>query len=450
MTTLARSRWPWGRHPFEDDPTLPFRNQRLRNAVFFTTHVADWIENVWSLRDSVQGAGMLDEAQTLDQLLGRLVRLEDALGPKWEFLWTLYCWPVKWQRHIQTIRRRWARRLRRFRWLVTRVRLARARVRVGGEPALMSEAPDLCRLLDHLENVCRDGENQWKARCPVCGSWLAVGWRDTPLIHCFGSCRPTTDELGNPVKVGDLVLATLGLGWGQIWGNAGSATATYDAPCAHQGRVARPAHALPSNATIEGAASRLRSDPARLRWLRTQRGLNRATLEALNIGWDGAAFTVPAFLGSTLLQYYRCVPGGKVTATRGVPRPLYVPAGGLRSGRLVVVCEGEWDAMVAWQADLNAVGRPGAGGRWRDEWTRCLSGRDIALTYDCDAAGRRAAQADEEALIAGGSRSVRRVDLLLGEGEGEDVTDWFVTYQRTRDRLVRLILSTTQRRPRDR
>src|SRR4051812_18160564 len=122
-----------------------------------------------------------------------------------------------------------------------------------------AERCDIDRLLDVVDEVCRDGENQWKALCPVCRGWIAVGWRNKPLIFCFGSCTPTTDQDGRPDSVADQVLRAVGLRMYQVYGNDGSAAWTYATPCARNSVITRPARRLPTAESIARWASRLRS-----------------------------------------------------------------------------------------------------------------------------------------------------------------------------------------------
>jgi DNA primase len=107
-----------------------------------------------------------------------------------------------------------------------------------------------------------------------------------------------------------------------------------------------------------------------------------------------------------------------------------------------VVCEGEFDAAVAWQYGFPAIGRPG-GKRWTAEWSELLRDRHVALIYDCDDAGRRYGTQDSAAL-ADVAASIRVVDL--GLADGDDITDFFLKYQRTAAELRARIRSA--RKPR--
>ena len=223
--------------------------------------------------------------------------------------------------------------------------------------------------------VCDGARNGGRARCPVCSGRLAVGWHEKPLIYCFGSCEPTTDKLGNAVTVGDLVLASLGLRWGRVWGNDGSARR----PTA---RRAPTAQHPPAPLTHFPASVRLRVGPHVYSLIHRNFDGSGSTADrvvdscrASVLGWDGEAFAVPAWVDGRLAQFYgydleESWSQRKATSDRSTSRLVRSAP-----GQLILVCEGEFDAMVAWQAGLNAVGRPGASGRWRDEWTNLVAER---------------------------------------------------------------------------
>ncbi len=68
----------------------------------------------------------------------------------------------------------------------------------------------------------------------------------------------------------------------------------------------------------------------------------------------------------------------------------------------------------------------------------------MAISYDCQAVSRDGSQAAAESL-RGVANTIKVVDL--GLGEKEDLTDWFVTYRRSRADLWALIEHTNRWTP---
>lgn len=204
----------------------------------------------------------------------------------------------------------------------------------------------------------------------------------------------------------------------------------------------------PAEEKTESWRDELREDRERMSWLRRHRGLSGHVIRRCLIGWDPKrnAYTLPVFdevttptvetrIVSSVLWWD---PERKIRALRGHQRDLYDPAGVLSLGGGVLLCEGEADALSGLSHELPAVGVPGVNG-WRDEWADRFDGRLVAISFDCDEAGRDGAERVARAL-AGHAREVRVVDLRLDDGE--DLTDWFVKYRRTADDLKKLIRRT--------
>lgn len=194
---------------------------------------------------------------------------------------------------------------------------------------------------------------------------------------------------------------------------------------------------LPTPAEIEKWGERLCGDKAKLAYLRDKRGLNFDTAIRYRIGHDGTAYTLPVYDGGEIVNLRRYVPGQKPLSVRGrIAKRLYpnVP-----HGSWLMLCEGEWDTLLARQHGLPALTNTAGVGCWDDKWNIHLRGRDVAITFDCDKAGRESAvrRAGE---VVGVARTVKVVNLRLGHKE--DLTDWFVKYQRTAADLRQLIKDT--------
>jgi P4 family phage/plasmid primase-like protien len=227
------------------------------------------------------------------------------------------------------------------------------------------------------------------------------------------------------------------------------------------------AAAAPTPPTAERVAqwhAVLLADDERRTWLRDERGLKRATLVAAQIGWNRGRYTIPVLDAEGQLVNVRrydpnAEPGKKMRNTTGCGSPpRWFPLPALLDAdpsALVVVCEGEWDALLAQQrfdaegiAAVAVTGTGGAGSPPAE--VEPFRDRSVAVVYDCDDAGRNGARKLAERLL-GVAKCVRVVDLGLGD-DGQDVTDWFANEEdsaneRSAAELVALIDSTAEYEP---
>lgn len=125
-------------------------------------------------------------------------------------------------------------------------------------------------------------------------------------------------------------------------------------------------------------------------------------------------------------------PEAKYMALKGSAGKALFGAGGLAGREVLLLCEGEFDAMLAWQelhdlVDVVALGgatkgNHGLPGRWR---LRLLHYRAILAAYDADGAGQAGA-----AKIAAHSRRVVPVTVPSGGDltgfwrDGGDLRGW--------------------------
>lgn len=135
----------------------------------------------------------------------------------------------------------------------------------------------------------------------------------------------------------------------------------------------------------------------------------------------------------------------------GEPPRLWPPAppDGLPASPIWLV-EGEPDCLCALSHGLNAITATGGAGTWREEWSERCRGAEVILAYDADHKGRHGADKVAAALVEVAS-SVRVLEwpaFMLENGElpdnhGQDLTDWFMTHDRSREELERLAQETT-------
>lgn len=205
--------------------------------------------------------------------------------------------------------------------------------------------------------------------------------------------------------------------------------------------------------------------PEVYQYLREDRGLTLETIKKFRLGWANGGlsthlikegFSVEQIAqtglinpdGTDALRSRIAIPYlemGSVSLIRGrawgTSRAKYLqPAGmtvglfnqgAVRNATKVLVCEGEFDTMIADQLGFNAVGVPGVSS-WKPAWTEALdTAKRVYVVFDNDKAGRDGAQKTAGAI----GDKARIVDLpasLPGE-PGIDINRWYVHYGKTKE-----------------
>jgi DNA primase len=300
--------------------------------------------------------------------------------------------------------------------------------------------PGVLALLPHFHGVEHVGNGRWMVLCPVHGDRhrpnlsVDVQRRFGPAATLFMHCKRCGAN-------GDDVLDALGLAeWRQAIYHRNN-----DAVLQRRLTHAAP---LPTNEELDRWSEALWADAARLRYLAEERGLSERVIRRYRLGWneEQSRYMLPvAGDDGKLANVRRYKPDahpdeGKMIGLRGRGGQLYPAPPTASDAAPVLVTEGEWDALVARSHGLTAVCGTLGAATWRPAWSGALAGLSVAFIYDCDDAGREGAAAAAGAVLPI-ARRVRVVDL--GLGAGEDLTDWFVTYGRSADDLLRLIASTS-------
>ena len=151
---------------------------------------------------------------------------------------------------------------------------------------------------------------------------------------------------------------------------------------------------LPSAETIEKSREALKRSEPILTWFRNQRNLELPILEKFNIGIVEDRIWIPIYDSNNQLVNVRKYhpmpknPSFKIINVRGHGTarlyPLSVFAKELDS---IIVCEGEWDAILCHQMGFNAVTGTSGAGTWRDHWNRYFKDLKVIIAYDNDKEG---------------------------------------------------------------
>lgn len=162
-----------------------------------------------------------------------------------------------------------------------------------------------------------------------------------------------------------------------------------------------------------------------------ERLLTLDTIERFEIGWNREFkfYSIPIYDRSGELysfKRYRRFKKPKMLNRRGDTATLFPWSAvrGLKRGDLLVVAEGEWDAMLLNQQGIPAVTGGGAN-VWRREWSIILRnlGVRVVVVYDCDESGREGRRKP-----LGGIPGSRAIDLAPSRHDGYDVTQYLRTH----------------------
>lgn len=185
---------------------------------------------------------------------------------------------------------------------------------------------------------------------------------------------------------------------------------------------------------------------AERRYLIEERGLDRDTLKEFKIGYDPLreAYTIPVWWEGELqnVRRYDPDPGPewpKIRNVKGHGVPVLYPESSLDGAaehEQIMVCEGEWDTLLAIQHGFVAITRTGGADTWDSGWNELFADLDVIACHDMDDKGAKA-NLIVQTELAGTARSVTVLELP-GDG-GYDLTDFFVEDGHTAEDLMALV-----------
>lgn len=231
-----------------------------------------------------------------------------------------------------------------------------------------------------------------------------------------------------------------------------------------KGRVSnghRPARAsvAPSDEVSKGKvrgwhAALLDGHPARLEALMEARGVNEETIRDFQIGWDSdrRVYTIPIWSHKGEIwnvRRYDLKPRGdrrKMWSVKGMGAPrLYPVQQILDKPDYIIICEGEWDALLTIQHDFNAITRTGAADVWEERWSKLFRGMTVYLAHDCDLKGQHANLKLGE-LLQDVAEEVRVLKLPypIEEKGGKDLTDFWLEHREHPEAEMRSLMEDAQ------
>lgn len=191
----------------------------------------------------------------------------------------------------------------------------------------------------------------------------------------------------------------------------------------------------------------LRNEPTLLRYLNEDRGLTLDTLDTWEIGYDARRqrFTIPIRdrMGTlvNIRRYSRTQqPKMKNAGGHGDPPRLF-PQDNLQADT-VIVCEGEWDALLSTQMGFPAVTGTHGVGTWLTSWNKHFRRKTVYVCFDNDDEGKLGAARVAKHLESV-ARSVRIVKLPV-ERNHEDLSDWWISYNGSRQQFEALLAGASE------
>lgn len=183
-----------------------------------------------------------------------------------------------------------------------------------------------------------------------------------------------------------------------------------------------------------------------LKKLQEKRGLTLETVKKFKLGYYKNRITIPIFDDEgecKNIRYYAFLNSGngmkllnhKDDTEYNFGKMRLFPIENLEKKKIILV-EGEMDAILANQLGLNAVTVTSGAGSFNKLWgVKYFKRKQVWICYDIDQAGEKGAikVAKQLAPIVDFVKIMRLADVLTDNKPGDDVTDFFITYGRTKE-----------------
>jgi hypothetical protein len=202
----------------------------------------------------------------------------------------------------------------------------------------------------------------------------------------------------------------------------------------HPGSNSKPKVVL-TEGHISGWHSALMSHPSALDELIEERGLTTDTITRYEIGWnqDMRVYTIPVrgyHREIWNVRFYNLHPASdrrKIWGVEGYNSPprLYPVSVLEKDPEEIIICEGEWDALLALQNGYTAITRTGAADVWEGGWSEEFVGKVVYLCHDRDDKGESANRKVGRSLHRVADVRVAELPYKRTAKHGKDLTDFF-------------------------
>lgn len=154
--------------------------------------------------------------------------------------------------------------------------------------------------------------------------------------------------------------------------------------------------------------------------------------------WNGVSISHTWFNSPTLPNYSASAKKYRYDST--LIGGLVTPYDDAIRYKQLIVCEGEKDMLTAKSVGLKmAVAKVGGAKTWLIGGVN-FSNKDVIIVYDCDDAGRAGAIQDAVTLTQRFGCRVKVIDL--GLNDKEDLNDYFIKYNHTKEDFLKLVSNT--------
>ena len=173
--------------------------------------------------------------------------------------------------------------------------------------------------------------------------------------------------------------------------------------------------------------------PERIKVYLYERGLSETILKRNHIAWDGERIVIPVFdaNGVWMFNKYRRDPdselGPKYTYDKGSQSSLYGADKICRENK-IIICEGEFDALILETQGFTAVSSTGGAGTFKEEWLALMLEKDVYVCYDHDDAGYKGIERITKMMPM-----IKTIWLPHEVGEHGDITDYFIKLKKTKN-----------------
>lgn len=181
-------------------------------------------------------------------------------------------------------------------------------------------------------------------------------------------------------------------------------------------------------------------DATQMPWLQKERGLSISTIGHFKLGVKRNSFSkennanidwiaIPHIQNNAIVNIkYRSGAGTKkdFRHIKGCPMPLF-NRDGVTKGEPLIICEGEFDAMILWQYGFTNVVTGGGCGTFKPEWfdfVQSIGSPVVFVVFDTDVPGQTGAKELCKRL----GDDAKNIILPVGK----DISEYFVAHKKTK------------------
>lgn len=189
---------------------------------------------------------------------------------------------------------------------------------------------------------------------------------------------------------------------------------------------------------IEGWHSFLMSDEVTLDDIITSRGIHTKTLADRKIGYDRDrnVYTIPIFSPSGEIwnvRRYNLHPREgkrKIWSVKNMRVTELYPMDQLEADT-IIICEGEWDALITIQNGYACITRTAGANKWNPAWNVHFKDKLVYLAHDCDEEGVTANRRVARSLSPIADVRIIKLPFPIMPKHGQDLTDYWQQYDRS-------------------